>query len=117
MGFYEFASDRFAYFFLNHNFGRLTGTKHTIFRPELEVVHNMGIGSLSNKSDHHGVAFSTMEKGYLESGLILNNIIRFKYVKLFYFGLGAGGFYRYGNYALPREADNFAFKMIMTATF
>ncbi len=117
MGLYEFVSDQFAYLFLTHNFGRLTGTKGQYFRPELALVQNMGIGSLSHPEDHQGIAIKTMEKGYLESGLMINNIFRFKYLKLFYYGFGAGAFYRYGNYALPRTTDNFAFKIIATATF
>jgi len=117
MGLYEFASDQFAYFFLTHNFGRLTGTRSRYFRPELSVVHNMGIGSLKNPEDHQGIQIKTMEKGFLESGLIVSNIFRVNYFNLFYYGFGAGAFYRYGDYALPRTADNFTFKFVVTATF
>jgi Family of unknown function (DUF5686)/CarboxypepD_reg-like domain len=117
MGLYEFASDQFAYLFMTHNFGRLTGTNSKLFRPELAVVHNMGVGSLKNKDFHQGVVFKTMEKGYFESGLMFSNIIRFEYLKLFYYGVGTGAFYRYGNYALPNVQDNFTFKIIFSITF
>jgi hypothetical protein len=117
MGLYEFASDEFAYLFLNHNFGRIAGMKSKFFRPELVVAHNMGFGSLKNKDKHQGISFNTMEQGFYESGLLLNNLIRFKYVKLLYFGIGAGAFYRYGSYALPKQSDNLAFKINLTADF
>lgn len=114
MGLYEFISDHYAAMFLSHNFGRLTGNKSRFFRPELSVVHNMGIGSL-DKADHHaGIAFSTMEKGFYESGLVLSNLFRLSYVDLVYFGFGVGGFYRYGSYALPNASDNAVFKLVFT---
>jgi hypothetical protein len=117
MGLYEFFSDRYAYLFLNHNLGRITGNKSKYFRPELFLVHNMGIGSMRQKLAHTGVFFSTMEKGYVESGLIISNIIRINYLDLVYFGLGGGGFYRYGNYALPDTKDNIVAKVVITLSF
>ena len=47
-----------------------------------------------------------MNKGYFESGIVINDIIG-RYI----FGLGAGVYYRWGYYSLPDEIDNFAFKM------
>jgi hypothetical protein len=117
MGLYEFASDRYAYLFLNHNLGRLTGTKSKYFRPELSLVQNIGVGSLQNISFHQGVAIKTMEKGFFESGLVLSNLFRFNYLNLVYYGLGVGTFYRYGNYALPNASDNLAFKLIISISF
>jgi hypothetical protein len=80
-------------------------------------VQNIGIGSLKNVSTHQNIKFNTMDKGYFESGIILNNLYRFKYSKMFYYGLGLGVFYRYGNYALPKVYDNLAFKLSITASF
>jgi len=112
MGLYEFISDRYASLFLHHNFGRLTGNKSRFFRPELSVVHNMGIGSLNRPGNHTGIAFNTMEKGFYESGIVVSNIFRISYVDLVYFGFGVGGFYRYGNYSLPNNSDNAVFKLV-----
>jgi hypothetical protein len=117
MGIYEFLSDRYAYLFINQNVGRITGNKSKRFRPELSILHNMGIGSLKRNGLHQGIAFKTMEKGYLESGLMLSNLIRFSYLNLIYLGFGAGGFYRYGNYALQKPSDNLAMKLIITLSF
>jgi hypothetical protein len=117
MGLYEFSADRYAYLFINQYIGRITGNKSKYIRPELALVHNMGVGSLRNKGLHQGVEFKTMEKGYFESGLIVTNLIRFNYLNLLYFGVGAGGFYRYGNYALPSKSDNLVAKLVITLSF
>ena len=104
MGLYEFVSDNYAYLFLQHNFGRLTGTKSEYFRPELTLVQNTGWGSLKDPTAHQQITFKTMEKGYFESGIMLTNILRFRYVNILHYGLGGGVFYRYGPYAYPHQA-------------
>ena len=117
MGLYEFASDQFAYLFLNHNFGRITGNKIKYIRPELALVQNAGVGSLQNKGDHLGIDFKTMNQGFFESGLMISNLFRISYLNFIYFGAGLGTFYRYGSYALPNTADNFAYKLILSLSF
>lgn len=117
MGLYEFLSDRYAYLFFNHNFGRLSGTRSKHFRPELSVIHNMGIGDLEDSEVHQGIAFNTLEKGFYESGVVILNMIRFKYLNTIYFGLGAGGFYRYGNYRLSPAERNLSLKVMISASF
>jgi hypothetical protein len=117
MGLYEFASDQYSYLFIDHNFGRLTGTGSAHFRPELSVVQHIGYGSIHHPGDHTGVTFKSMDKGFFESGLILSNLLRFKYVNVLYYGIGAGVFYRYGQYALPGVSDNFAYKLQISFSF
>lgn len=117
MGVYEFASDQYAYLFIDHNFGRLTGTKSPYFRPELSLVQHIGYGSLQHPNDHIGLAVKSMDRGFFESGLMLNNLLRFKYVNILYYGIGAGVFYRYGPNALPAISDNFAAKIQLTFSF
>lgn len=117
MGLYEFASDQYAYLFIDHNFGRLTGTRSPYFRPELSLVQHIGYGSLQHPGDHSGIFFKSMERGFFESGLMLNNILRFKYLNILYYGIGAGVFYRYGPNALLRASDNLAFKVQLSLSF
>lgn len=117
MGLYEFLSDRYAYLFINHNFGRLTGTRSKHFRPELSVIHNMGVGTLEDPEVHQGVVFNTLEKGFYESGVVIMNIVRFKYLNTIYFGLGAGAFYRYGDYSLTPAEQNLSLKVMISASF
>lgn len=117
MGLYEFASDRYAYLFINHYVGRISGNKSKYFRPELSLIHNMGVGSLDNKSYHGGVEINTMEKGYFESGLQVINLVRFNYLNFVYFGLGCGAFYRYGHYTFEDRSENLVAKAILTLSF
>jgi len=51
-----------------------------------------------------------MEKGFYEAGLMVKNIIRARYRKLMYIGVGFAGFYRYGQLAYTDALDNAAFK-------
>ncbi len=117
MNLYEFASDQYVYLFMQHNFGRLTGTGSKIFRPELSLIQNSGWGWLRNPAAHQQVSFQTLERGYFESGLMLTNVVRFEYARLMYYGVGAGAFYRYGHYALPSFSDNLAWKIFISLTF
>ena len=49
---------------------------------------------------------SKVEKGYYESGLVINNIVRYSYLSL-----GAGAFYRYGPYSFEKSSDNLTIKL------
>jgi hypothetical protein len=113
MGLYEFTSDRYANLFLTHHFGRIVGTKPRYFRPELSVTHNMGIGSLRDPTAHSGLVLQSFEKGFSESGITLNNVLRFKYLNIVYVGFGLGAFFRYGNYAYASASDNLVLKLAL----
>lgn len=118
MHLYEFLSDRYAYLFLTHNLGRLLyKSKFKYFQPEVLLSQNIGFGTLSNPTQHQNIAFRTMEKGYMESGLLINNILRFPYANIAYLGLGGGTFYRYGPNSLDSNIDNLAFKATLSLTF
>ena len=64
-------------------------------------------GWLKHPENHYGVEFKTMEKGYFESGIVVEDLL----VLLKVVSLGAGVFYRYGAYARDNQLDNFAFKL------
>ncbi len=100
----EFLSDRYLHLFFRHNFGYLLFRAGN-FKPDIILAHHMGWGSLENTSLHEGISFKTMDKGFLESGILLNNLIRAQFL-----GYGIGVYYRYGPYSLQKTIDNFAFK-------
>jgi hypothetical protein len=106
MRFNEFLSDRFFALFIKQDFGKLLFRTKGKFQPEIALVHNLGFGTLTDQSPHEHITFRTMEKGYYEGGLLINNLI---HVQLFKYGLGV--MYRYGSYAFPKTIDNFAFKL------
>ena len=115
MQLYEFVSNEYANLFLIHNFGTLLfKSKH--LQPSLSVHHNMSYGDLNQPEQHQLFAFNTKEKIFVESGLQLDNIIKINYLNVGYLGLGGSVFYRYGEYALPKESDNLAWKFSFTFT-
>ena len=100
MFFNEFFSSEFAMIHIKHGFKRLE-----IFRkvkPALVLVTRAAWGDMQNKERHLGQDFNTLEKGYYESGIELNQI---------YSGFGLTAFYRYGPYQLAKTEDNLAIKL------
>lgn len=106
----EFLSDKYLHFFFSHNFGSLL-FKSAHFSPRFEVLHHMGIADLRAAEAATQSGYGVMNHLYVESGLMLNNIIKIKLVDLLYINVGAGGFYRYGYYAFGRAKDNLALKL------
>jgi hypothetical protein len=107
----EFVSDKYAALFWMHNLGTLL-SKGKKFRPELVLITNAGIGALSNRDRHFNILLRTMEKGYFESGLLVNSIFRSEL-----FGAGIGALYRYGPYSFSKPEDNMAVKLTMSVNF
>ena len=114
----EFFCDRFAALYFSHNFKNLL-FDFKKFHPEIIVVTNVAWGDLEMQRRNDAVTqrlgnletwgLSDLNKGYYESGLIVDNIIRILYMKL-----GFGTFYRYGPYSYDDTWDNFVFKINMT---
>jgi len=102
---YEFFSSEYIHFHFRHNFGSLL-FKTKKFEPEIVLTSSAGFGSLSYEGAHGGETFNTMEKGYYESGLLINKILKINFSHI-----GVGAFYRYGPYKLSKESDNYTIKM------
>jgi hypothetical protein len=65
----------------------------------------MGWGMMQKPEQHLGINYKTLEKGYFESGIEVNQIFK---------GFGISGFYRYGPNQLVRFEDNIAIKGTFT---
>ena len=68
----------------------------------------MGVGELDQKNIIR-YNLKDFRKGYYESGLELNNLLKVGYVSW-----GLGIYFRYGPYQLPNINDNFAYKFGFT---
>ncbi len=101
----EFLSDEFVSVFLRHDFKSLLFKKEW-FQPKFVIVTNLGYGKLKNTQAHNNISYKTMEKGYYESGLLINNIF-----KQSISSIGIGVFYRYGPYSFDKIGQNFAYKL------
>lgn len=100
MLFNEFISDKFVSIQARQNFEKFRIGKK--FKPKLSIITRFAIGDIENPQFHNGVNFSSMDKGYFESGLVLNQL---------FYGFGVSSFYRYGAYHFSKEVDNIAVKI------
>lgn len=100
MYFNEFFSSQYVFFQLKHGSKRVTLFKKV--KPSLVLVTRMAWGNMEKPEQHVGIDYKTLNKGYFESGIELNQI---------YSGFGLSGFYRYGPYQLPRFEDNLSIKL------
>ncbi len=90
----EFYSSKQAAFFTRLNLNAIK-TKAKWNEPQFSIHHAIGYGELNQSiNNQHSIAFKTMEKGFFEGGLILNNVLVVNAM-----GVGIGGFYRYGSYS------------------
>ena len=109
MGYNEFLSDRYVALFYSHNLGDIY-IRRLRKQPSLVISQNMGWGSLKRSERHNRFDFKTMEKGYIESGAFLNNVLVLNGFGI-HMGLGAGLFVRYGPYQFPTAKENLVFKI------
>jgi hypothetical protein len=100
MYFNEFFSSEFVMLQFKHGFKRVELFKKV--KPSLVLVTRMAWGDLKNPENHIGIEYKTLNEGYFESGIELNQI---------YKGFGLTGFYRYGPNQLARLEDNIAIKL------
>lgn len=100
MYFNEFFSSKYVFFQLKHGSKRITLFKKV--KPSLVLVTRMAWGTMSHPEQHIGLNYKTLDKGYFESGIELNQI---------YKGFGLSGFYRYGPNQLPKMEDNISVKL------
>jgi len=105
----EFLSDRFFSVYLRQDFGCLLFKTKKI-KPKVILISSMTYGTLNNINQHFNIPIKTLEKGYFESGILVNSIFR----QFDFIGYGFGVFYRYGDYAFDDYKDNFAYKLTFT---
>lgn len=97
--------------FLNHNFGNLL-FRSKKFEPEFVIHQNFCFGWLNTNQTLSNRTFKTPERGYFESGLMINNLVNLKF-----YTLGIGAFYHYGVYSSKDIYSNIAAKWVLTFPF
>lgn len=106
----EFLSDKYISAFLRHKFKPFHFSKK--FSPQLELVSNIGFGTLSSKDVHENIEFRTLENGFYESGIRIHKLINYGFTSI-----GVGGYYRYGAYTFSEFKDNIAVKFVFGFNF
>jgi len=107
----EFLSNRYIALYFTHDFGNLL-YQHNRFKPEILFTTNIAFGSINNPGMHFNTSFKTLEKGYYESGIMLNHLLDLKL-----YNLGLGVYYRYGPYSYTKTSSNFAWKFSVIFPF
>jgi hypothetical protein len=100
MYFNEFFSSKYAMLQLKHGLKRIKIFKKV--NPSFVLVTRMAWGDINHPEKHVGLDYKTLNDGYVESGLELNQIFK---------GFGLSGFYRYGPNQLPKFTDNISLKI------
>jgi hypothetical protein len=113
---HEFLSDKYLSLYFQQDF-QTNVIRWGKFQPNFIVATNVGWGTLSHPEAHLNTGVKSMDKGYFESGLIMNNIIAKKFFGIARLGVGLGVFYRYGPYAFSNPLDNLAIKGTWTYNF
>ena len=100
MRFNEFFSSQYVMLHFKHGFKRVELFKKV--KPSLVLVSRMAWGNMKKPEQHVGLDYKTINEGYFESGIELNQIFS---------GFGLAGFYRFGPNQLSRLDDNIAIKL------
>ncbi len=95
---YQFYTDEFMNIIYRHDFDWKIyhlqfGKSDFSSAPNIALQYNYLFGSLSHSEVHENITIQIPFTGYSETGIILNNILRMKYLGLYYFTLNAGYFY------------------------
>lgn len=104
----EFISTEYLAVFLSVNSGKIL-RKRKKFNPEIELLHNYGIGRLNNRENLTNIELNDMRKGFSETGLRLKSIFTNNFTSF-----GAGVFYRYGRYASDNISKNIVYKLVIS---
>ena len=85
-----------------------------ISEPRISLFQSLGWGgNILNET----LQFKTFNKGYFESGINIENLLKVNYVNFAYIGLGAGIFTKYGSSSSSNTFDNLAFKFNLSIIF
>jgi hypothetical protein len=104
----EFLSDRYAALYFTHNFGKLL-KRWKKFQPDFLISTNVTFGWLRHDENHYYIDYKTLERGYFESGFLINNMLNLRV-----YSVGIGAFYRWGPYSYTMFKDNIALKITIT---
>ncbi|MCF8369160.1 MAG: DUF5686 and carboxypeptidase regulatory-like domain-containing protein [Bacteroidales bacterium] len=107
----EFLSNKYVALYFQHDFEKLL-LQGKVFKPEFGIATHIAFGWLDFNDSHSGIDYKTMEKGYYESGLLINNLLNIQI-----YSLGIGAFYRYGPYTFKNGWNNVGAKLTLKFAF
>ena len=95
---YQFYTDQFINFIFRHDFDWKLFTysnpnKSFSSAPNICLQYNMLYGTLQHPELQRDVIFSVPDNAYHEVGLLLNSLVRYRYLNLYYLTINVGYFY------------------------
>ena len=115
-----YAANQYLNLFLYHDFGTLLGkTRSKVFRPRIAIAQSFGWSKLNRPELHTSADYSIldMNQGYLESGIVIEDIVRIELFNMFFFGIGGGVYGAYGGSVQKPFENTLTPKIRLTATF
>ena len=113
-----YASNGYVHCFLYHDFGSLLWKmKSNWFRPRFAIAQSAGCSWLSNLEEHGGTPLMDMSRGYFESGVVVEDIIRLNYLNLFYFGFGGALYGAFGGSVATSLVQTFSPMIRLSISF
>ncbi|MCF8218448.1 MAG: DUF5686 and carboxypeptidase regulatory-like domain-containing protein [Bacteroidales bacterium] len=104
----EFAANEYVAVHLEHDF-----KKHLFrwenFRPSIAIASSAMWGNWNGEQYQSNTGYKQLNKGYFESGVMINSILKSSIS-----ALGLGFYYRYGPYSLDTFRDNLSIKVTMS---
>jgi hypothetical protein len=104
----EFMHSHYAGILLSHLFPPFFTFKK-LSKPTAGILYNLGWGELQNINRHFGIPLKSMNKGFLEGGVFIENM-----VILSNSGFGIGFFYRHGPHATGNFGEDIYFKATLS---
>lgn len=104
----EFTDNFVSSLHLSHTFSKIKLTEKYNF--DLALIGRGAWGSSYTENSYVGI--KTLDKGYFESGIEFNKLLKTPFV-----GFGVGVYYRMGAYAYETPTDNLAVKITFKPTF
>ena len=101
----EFADNLVATIGLQHTFSKIKLTDKYNF--DIRLIGRAAWGTSYTANRYVGI--KTLEKGYFESGIELNRLVKF-----YGFGVGVGSYYRMGAHAYENPYENLTFRITVT---
>jgi len=108
MRFFEFLSSRYTSLSARYDLGMLWDARKKL-NPNWVLVQRAAWGDLRRPEQHLNLPFQTLDRGFYESGLEVNNLIKTRLI----FGYGLGFFYRYGPLQRSTWDQNLAVKLTL----
>jgi len=115
-----YAANQYLNIFLYHDFGTLLGkTRSKVFRPRIAIAQSFGWSKLNHPEGHFSADFDIldMHRGYFETGLVVEDIIRIEFFNMFFLGLGGGVYGAYGGSVHKPFENTLSPKIRLSASF